>query len=81
MTPISGAAKVEIVLYEPSRRRDASNARAGAEKICLDALKECGIIVDDSPKWLEDVPARVEYDKANPRIEITIMEAENCGLG
>ena len=70
--PVIGKATVTIRCYESDRRRDPSNVRAGAEKILLDSLQECGIIRDDNARWLTDTPATVEYDKANPRVEIVI---------
>ena len=69
--PVTGKAMVTIRCYEPTKRRDKSNVRAGAEKLVLDSLQECGIIRNDNWKWLHDKPATVEYDK-NARVEVEI---------
>lgn len=63
---------VGIRCYEPNKRRDPSNVRAGAEKVILDALQNMGIIRNDNWRWLEDKPATVEVDPQNPHIEIQI---------
>lgn len=73
-----GRASIKITCYEPNRKRDPSNVRAGAEKVILDALQNCGIIRNDNWRWLSDTPATVEYDKQRPRIEIEIMENPQC---
>lgn len=74
--PVNSKAIVKITCYEQDRRRDPSNVRAGAEKIILDALQNCGIIRNDNWHWLADTPAVVEYDRQRPRIEIEIIEGD-----
>lgn len=74
--PISGKAAIKITCYEPNKKRDPSNVRAGAEKIILDALQNMGIIKNDNWARLEDCPALVELDRKNPRIEVVISEVE-----
>lgn len=76
--PVSGKAIVQITCYEPSRKRDPSNVRSGAEKIILDALQNSGIIRNDNWRWLEDKPSMVEYDKHQPRVDVRIEEADTC---
>ena len=76
--PVAGRAVIKITCYEANKKRDPSNVRAGAEKIILDALQKCGIIRNDNWRWLSDIPATVEYDKKNPRVEIKI-ELEESG--
>ena len=76
LQPASGKVCVKITCYEPNRKRDPSNVRAGAEKIILDALQNCGIIKNDNWAMLEDCPAQVYYDSANPRVEVEIIEVE-----
>ena len=73
--PVCGRATVRIVCYEPNRKRDPSNVRAGAEKVILDALQECGIIRGDGWAWLDDVPAAVTVDRRAERVEVRIEDA------
>ena len=72
--PVCGKALVKITCYEPNKRRDKSNVRAGAEKIILDALQIYGIIRNDSWAMLEDYPTTVLLDRRNSRIEIEITD-------
>ena len=64
--------EIRITCFEPNKRRDPSNVRAGAEKVILDALQNMGIIRNDNWQWLEDCPAVVKYDPENQRIEIEV---------
>ena len=73
---VQGRCEVRITCYEPNKRRDISNVRAGAEKVILDALQELRIIKNDNWRWLEDVPTTVKYDKDCGRVEIEIREVE-----
>lgn len=72
--PVEGMATVAIKCYEPTLKRDPSNVRAGAEKVILDALQNCGIIHNDNWRWLEDVPTIVELDRQHPRVEIEVTD-------
>jgi Holliday junction resolvase RusA-like endonuclease len=73
--PVKGKAVITITCYEPNRRRDIDNVRAGACKIILDALQDCEILKGDGQKYIADIiqPA-VQVDKQNPRIEVEIQE-------
>ena len=77
ISPVAGKAVITIRCYERNRRRDPSNVRAGAEKVILDALQSMGIIQNDNWRWLTDVPATVEVDRGNPRVEIEIQEGSD----
>ena len=77
--PVAGKALVRIICYEPDKRRDPSNVRAGTEKVILDALQNAGIIRNDNWKWLSDTPAEVLLDRKNPRIEVTIQNIKEDG--
>lgn len=72
--PVGGKARITIRCYEPNRKRDPSNVRAGAEKVIYDQLQNMGIIKNDNWARLVDCPATVEHDKENPRVEIVIEE-------
>lgn len=73
--PVESKAKVRIICYEPNKRRDPSNVRAGAEKVIYDELQNSGIIKDDNWAGLHDIPAQIKLDRENPRVEIFIEGA------
>lgn len=57
-------------VFLPDKRRDGSNC----EKVLKDSLK--GILYDDD-KWVNLLAVKVEIDKDNPRIELTVLEEKN----
>ena len=61
---------VTITLYRRGRRFDHDNA-FGAVKPLVDALRELGLIWNDSPTWL-DLGVDQALDHRNPRVEIEI---------
>ena len=63
--------RVTITLYH-SRLFDKDNAY-GACKVIFDALKAQGLIVDDSPEWLE---ASVKQEKCKHKERHTVIELE-----
>jgi len=67
---------VTLTYYFPTRARRDSDNYAG--KMILDGLTAAGIIADDSFNCIELV-LRGEYDKANPRTEITVTEVHMSG--
>jgi len=65
---------ITIIYYMPSKRRyDPDNY---SPKFYLDSLVKSGIIKDDSGKYVKSLTTIIEYDKKNPRAEITITENE-----
>lgn len=64
-------ASVCITYFFPDRRRHDADNYAG--KFLLDGLTKAGVIVDDDLKHIS-VAIYGEYDKKNPRTEITIMK-------
>lgn len=64
-------AKVTITYYFGDRRRHDADNYAG--KYLLDGLTKAGVIVDDDLKHITTTIVG-EYDKANPRTEITVEE-------
>ena len=60
--------------YEKDRRRDLDNIYSG-KKFILDALVKCGVLQNDTQKWVIGLVDRIHTDKRNPRIEVTIIEA------
>lgn len=67
LTPVH----ITIISYKRSRPVDADNIMA---KVYIDALKLCGLLVDDNPTWLAGVTTVSRVDREYPRIEITIEE-------
>ena len=74
--PVKVPCTVYIHCFEPNKRRDRDNVKGGASKIILDALVNMGVLIDDSPKWVLDSIATVDYNKEKPRIEVEIREVE-----
>lgn len=66
---------LNIIWYEPNRRRDIDNVTF-ATKFIQDALVKAGILEDDSQKYIVGVFHRVLVDKDNPRIEVELKPAE-----
>lgn len=63
--PLEGPLKAEINLFWPDRRKhDVDNI-----KVFLDALT--GIVWEDDGQ-IEDLRIRKDYDKAKPRVEMTV---------
>ena len=70
-SPRPGKRRVSITIYRP-RRLDPDNC-AGGLKPLLDAMRDVGLIRNDSPRWLElVVDQRIE--KVDCRTEITLEE-------
>jgi len=67
-----GKVRVTITVYR-GRRQDPDNV-GGSLKPVLDALKDCGWIVDDSPKWIDLVAVERTAKKAERR---TVIELED----
>ena len=75
LKPVEGKCTVTIACFEPNARRDVDNVTSGASKIILDALQQIGILKGDGRKYVDQVIfPKVEVDRENPRIEITIEE-------
>lgn len=66
---------VEIIykVYQKRSNTDGHNIRSILEKYALDALVDCGMIVDDStPRYVRKDSTEYYIDNDNPRIEIEI---------
>lgn len=76
MEPINEPVNVKAVYYMPTRRRvDLCNLH---EALC-DILVHYGIVEDDNSKIVATMDgSRVEYDKENPRTEVTIEEINHA---
>jgi crossover junction endodeoxyribonuclease RusA len=65
-------AQVKVTYYfTTNRRRDADNLNL---KFLLDGIVKAGIIKDDSTNVIGQPETAWAVDKANPRVEIEIME-------
>jgi len=64
---------VRIILYRKHRRFDKDNAYGGC-KMVVDAIRELGLIYNDSPKWL-DLTVSQELSKT-PETHIMIEDFE-----
>lgn len=61
--------------YEPNKRlRDVGNVAALADKFIEDALVKCGVLEDDSPKYVENIDFEFHYISGTPYIEVEIEE-------
>jgi len=67
-TPVN----VKAVFYMPTRRRvDLVNL----EQALLDVMVKYGVLIDDNCKVVQSMDGSyVDYDKENPRTEVTIWE-------
>lgn len=65
-------AEAEAVFYfRDRRRRDRDNLLASL-KAAFDGIAAAGVVADDA--GITHLPVRVEVDRDNPRVEITIKE-------
>jgi Holliday junction resolvase RusA-like endonuclease len=64
-------AYLDIVWYEPNRRRDLDNIAAG-KKFILDGLQAIGKIENDGWKQIAGFTDTFEVDKQDPRVEVKI---------
>ena len=69
-----GMVSVEILFYEPDRRRDEDNVLSGM-KFIFDAMQAVSLIENDNPSHLHIAHTEVFTDRENPRIEIEVNEA------
>ena len=71
---IAKPVKLRYTWHEPNRKRDLDNVASFGHKVIQDALKECRVITDDSPKYVVGFSDEFRVDKNNPRIEVEIEE-------
>ncbi len=64
---------LNYVWYEKDNRRDQDNI-AFAQKFIQDAMVSYGVIPNDSRKYIIGSSHKIETDKLDPRIEVTIEE-------
>ena len=73
--PLQCPIRIDIKFYEPNRKRDIDNVKAGT-KFILDALVKMRVIPDDGQKYVSDVTSDVLVDREKPRVEVEIKEAD-----
>lgn len=71
---IERAVEMHYTWYEPNKRRDLDNVSSFGRKVIQDSLVQCGVLKDDGWKYVVGFSDRFEVDKANPRIEVKIIE-------
>lgn len=71
VVPFENSVDIEIRVYFNKSPQDCSNIQG---KLYEDALKGF-YIVDDSPRYVRSIKISSLVDKANPRIEIELIEA------
>lgn len=71
---INGAVYIYYHFYEPNAKRDWDNVSGYAHKVIQDALVECGVIKDDSQRYVVGFSDTFSIDRKNPRIEVEIEE-------
>ena len=69
--------RLHYMFYEPNRRRDKDNIASGAHKVIQDALVKMGVIRGDGWSCIDAFTDDFGVDKQNPRIEVTIEEADD----
>ena len=75
--PIQYPCIVHMTFWEPGRR-DADNVES-AKKFILDALVKCGIIANDSPKYVVGSPSFTRYVRTKGSVTVTLIEDEDRG--
>ena len=68
--------RLHYKFYEPNRRRDQDNVSAFARKVIQDALVMLAVIKNDGWGSVAGSDEVFGVDKASPRIEVEIEEAE-----
>lgn len=69
---------LEIKWIERDARRDIDNISGGGTKVLLDGLVSAGVLEDDSRRWVRSIVNHFpEPDKANPRVEVLLIELDD----
>jgi Holliday junction resolvase RusA-like endonuclease len=67
---------MRYVWLEPNRRRDKDNVSSFGRKLIQDALVRSGVLKNDGWNEIDSFSDSFGVDQKNPRIEITITEAQ-----
>jgi Holliday junction resolvase RusA-like endonuclease len=68
-------ADLVVTWHEPNKRRDKDNIMAG-QKFIWDGLVEAGVLPNDGWNQIGDITHRFRVDKANPRVEVELIEVK-----
>ena len=68
--------EIYIDWYEENKRRDVDNIQSG-QKFILDALVQCGILKNDSRKYVKNIHHKVFDNKGNSYIMVHIVDVDN----
>lgn len=66
--------RLHYTWYERNAKRDLDNVSGLGHKVIQDALVACGVLADDSPKYVKGYTDEFKIDRNNPRIEVEIEE-------
>lgn len=75
LKPCERPIKLKVIWYEKDLKRDADNV-IFAKKFILDSLVKCGVLENDSRKFVIGFEDIVLVDRTDPRIEVEIIEME-----
>lgn len=64
--------RLHYICYEPNYRRDLDNVVAFLAKCFQDALVNCGVIKNDSPRYIDGFSSVHAVDKEHPHIIVMI---------
>lgn len=62
LKPMDGKIKVSFDWVEGNKRRDFDNVSGAGQKLICDGLKQAGIIVDDSHKFVAQIAHSFRHD-------------------
>lgn len=71
---ITSPVRLHYTWYERNAKRDLDNVSGFGHKVIQDALVVCGVLKDDSPKYIKGYTDEFRVDKVNPRIVVEIEE-------
>lgn len=67
-------ATAAVTFFLPDRRRRDKDNLMASLKPAWDGIADAGVVTDDA--GLTQLPPRLEVDRENPRVEITLTQAE-----
>lgn len=73
---ISSPVRVTVTWWAPNAHRRDPDSLGPWSKAALDALVSCGVLKDDSSKYVLSVTQEIRLDRERPRITITLEPEE-----
>ena len=74
-TLVKSPLQTHYKVYYKNKLSDAPNIVAVIDKFLMDALQECGVIVNDNVQhYIKSSWEVIEQDRDNPRVEVTVEE-------